>query len=197
MIKNNVSAVIVTYFPDFFHLKKLIENLNLQVDNIIICDNSPSNLNLSNFLNENIEITNSKIKVLEFNFNLGIAEAQNKGMDWAYANGADFVLHLDQDSMPDKNIVKNLVESYYRLLELGYSVGLLGSTFYDHVTNKLHEKNQLYYSKSIEQTDEFLTNSFLISSGMLIPKSTYKTVGLFESDLFIDLVDLEYCWRVT
>lgn len=195
MINNNVSAVIVTYFPDLFHLKQLIENINLQVKQIIICDNSPANLNIFDFVNENIKISNSKIKILKFNTNLGIGEAQNKGMNWAYSNDAHFVLQLDQDSMPDLNLVKNLLKAYYRLMKLDYNVGLIGSSYKEKTSNKIHEKSQWYYQKNIEQNNEYSITSFLISSGTLIPRSTYEKIGRIESSLFIDLVDFEYCWR--
>ena len=195
MIKNNVSAVIVTYFPDLLHLKQLIEKIDPQVNQVIICDNSSANLDIHGFVNKNIKVTNSKVKIFKFNENLGIGEAQNKGMEWAYANNANFVLHLDQDSMPDLNLVKNLINSYYELIKLDYNVGLLGSTYKEKISNKLHEKSRWYYQKSIDQNNAYSTNSFLISSGTLIPKLTYKKIGQIESNLFIDLVDFEYCWR--
>jgi rhamnosyltransferase len=36
----------------------------------------------------------------------------------------------------------------------------------------------------------------VLSSGSLIPKSTYDQVGGPDDKLFIDLVDFAYCWRI-
>ena len=46
---------------------------------------------------------------------MGIAKAQNIGMEKAYNDGADYVLQLDQDSIFEEKGVINLLSSFESL----------------------------------------------------------------------------------
>ena len=75
MMKEKIYTILVAYNPDIEHLKKSITLLLQQTDKVIICNNSETNINLGS---ENIVTFN-------FNENLGIAKAQNIGMEWAFS----------------------------------------------------------------------------------------------------------------
>lgn len=187
--KEIIHAVIVTYFPDIEILIPLIKRIAMQVDYVIVCDNSSSDFDINNYLKD--EITNGlNIKIVKLNDNYGIGKAQNVGMSWSFANGANFVLQLDQDSFPSEDLINNLFQYYCNAIQLGYDVGLVGSSY---MNDKIHNKNPFYYEK--KANDNITLSNFLISSGTLVPKSTYEKIGEMDSELFIDLIDFEYCWR--
>ncbi|MCV5754707.1 glycosyltransferase, partial [Escherichia coli] len=80
------------------------------------------------------ENSSGDVKIFNFNDNLGIAEAQSIGMKWAFENGADFILQMDQDSIPDPKMVEQLLTCYKKLLKQNVNVGLVGSQDFDKVT---------------------------------------------------------------
>lgn len=182
-----VYALLVTYNPDSEQLQQSINILKLEVDYILICNNSVFNLDIT-CENDN------KCHVMNFGENLGIARAQSIGMDWCFSNGASFVLQMDQDSLLSVGTVKQLLERY-RLLEInGYRVGMIGPTHYDRFDGKIDEK-RIISGKNIRDFNVVEVHATL-SSSCLISKDAYDLVGGMDDGLFIDYVDWEYSWRL-
>lgn len=179
-----IFSIIVVYNPDKEELLAHIRRLKEQTNFIVICNNS----------DYNVEFNKSFIKVFNFAENLGIAKAQNVGMEWAFSNGADFVLQVDQDSIPNHDMVEKLLKAYDELTLKGYNIGLIGPQDFDKVTKELN-RARLEKGKKIENTNCVIVKHTL-SSGSLIPKETYDKIGGMCEKLFIDAVDFEYCWRI-
>ncbi|EOC0418760.1 glycosyltransferase family 2 protein [Cronobacter malonaticus] len=187
-MSSQIFSIITTYNPDLPHLKKLIEIIDKQTDMIVVCNNSDYELNEADFVNS------SRIKTLNFKKNLGIAEAQSIGMKWAFENGADLILQMDQDSTPHDDMVTQLTHCYKELTDGGYHIGLVGPQDYDRITGEIN-KARINKGRKINNTGYFVVDSTL-SSGSLIPKVAWETIGGMRDDLFIDAVDHEYCWRL-
>lgn len=180
-----IYSVIVAYYPDLEDLRTTIRVLYQQSDQVILCNNSDYDIALDEFPN---------LKTFNFGENRGIAYAQAVGMDWAFSEGADFILQLDQDSILMDGTVESLILSHNILTDLGYKVGAIGPRHFDKVTNEVDIK-RLPKGKCIEGTScEKVLHT--LSSACLIPKQAFFTAGNMESSLFIDLVDWEYCWRL-
>ncbi len=179
-----IYSIIVTYNSSIENIKKKIETIKPQVQKIIICNNS----------SYPISIKDRNVKIFNFLKNHGIGKAQNIGMQWAFNNGADFVLQLDQDSFPEKHMVKKLLEAYYSATDMGFNIGLVGVQEYDS-DSKIIPKNKYINTVKIENV-KFEIVSEILSSGSLIPKGTIEKAGWMNETLFIDLVDFEYCWRL-
>jgi len=165
---------------------------NLAVDRVanlgskvIVCNNSSYDITVDN---------NECIKIFNFRENLGIAKAQSIGMKWAFNNGALFVLQMDQDSEPDSFLLNELLDCYNKLSYHGHKVGVVGSLDFDKDT-KEESKALLDKGQKILEPNFFSVSSIL-SSGSLISKDIYKTIGGMDDGLFIDAVDFEFCWRV-
>ncbi len=182
--KENISALIVAYNPDIDKFLKLVNFLKSQVTFIVIGNNSEYDLS----------IEEDDVKVFNFKKNIGIAAAQSAGMKWAFENGSDFVLLLDQDSYPDPESIGILLSSYYRLTLKGYNIGLIAMRDYDDDSGKC---SRAIFNKG-ERIDgsNCIIEDCIISSGSLIPKKAYERVGGMDDRLFIDSVDFEYCWRL-
>jgi len=179
-----IYSILVAYKPDIEDLNQAVKRLKKQTDIVIVCNNS----------DYDVKFEDEQVKVFNFGENLGIAKAQSIGMKWAFENGADFILQMDQDSIPSDDLSKKLLKCYNELTLKGYKVGLVGPLDYDKDTKELNKarfKKGIYLDDtqcvSIEQT---------LSSGSLIPKNIYKIVGGMDDELFIDAVDSEYCWRI-
>ncbi len=181
-----IYTVLVAYNSTKENLYPLVNELLKQSSFLVICNNSKVDLIYDHI----------RIKVLNFSENLGIARAQTLGMSWAYEQGADFVLQMDQDSLPDVDMVKILHTTYLDLIAANYNVGLIGPQDYDRNTKKIQRAR---FNKGISVTgiDSVVLVDATLSSGSLIPKTAFHSVGGMLDELFIDAVDFEYCWRLS
>lgn len=179
-----VTAILVAYEAPAADLESAIQRISLQVDFVVVCNNS----------SDAFECSSPNVQVLNFHDNLGIAKAQSIGMAWAFENGADFIVQMDQDSEATDQMVTRLLEAYNYLTGHGYKVGLVGAQDFDKFT-KAVSRPRVNKGKAIPGTD-YLIVSEILSSGSLIPKAAYDAVGAMDNGLFIDAVDFEYCWRL-
>jgi rhamnosyltransferase len=190
MLENSeIFTVLVAYNRTRRDLNQSVEELLKQSSFVVICNNSKDDLIFNH----------PRIKVLNFGDNLGIAKAQNIGMAWAFEQGADFILQMDDDSLPDPDMVKLLYESYSALHSANYNVGIIGPRDYDRYTKKIHSTKlnpaSCQKGKFIDGFDGLVIVNSIISSGSLISEKSYLEVGEMLDELFIDAVDFEYCWR--
>lgn len=184
---NKVYSLITTYQPDITSLKALVQNLSDQTDFIVISNNSDFTIS-----SEELGMQ-YPLHILNFGENLGIAEAQSRGMEWAFSNGADFVLQMDQDSTPHENMVQQLMQCYLDMSQAGLKPGLVGVQDYDRITGHI---NKARVKKGVAINDSYYDVDSTLSSGSLIPKNAWEAIGGMRDDLFIDAVDHEYCWRL-
>jgi rhamnosyltransferase len=191
---NNIACIIVTYNPDYDVLKKCIDSIYHQINFLILVDNSDKPTeSLYELLGQYKQIN------LIANFeNLGISKAQNIGVIKALELGADFILFSDQDtSYPDGFIVDML----FNFVNYGgQEVALIAPNF---INKNNQNKNQgfiifdSFYARKITHSNSVINISQAISSGSMVPIGAFERVGLLDESLFIDWVDLEWCWRAT
>lgn len=200
-----ISAVIVTYHPDITHLLSLIKELANQAHQVTVVDNTPRvgrKINLSEVLTQAMGDTSLIISYFGLDENLGIAYAQNIGIEQSIAKGADYVFLLDQDSMPSPNLVPHLLESInssrktlpkiiaasprYRDPRTGFSSLFMVSRF--RIPYRYQPKHHVV-------PENIIVASFLISSGTLIDLRKLQDLRGMRSDYFIDHVDTEWCLR--
>lgn len=183
--KKNVYAILVAYNPDSSELQLAVDNLLSQTDFVVVCNNSDYDVTLHSA---------DRIRVFNFRENLGIAEAQSIGMKWAFENGADFILQMDQDSLLQEHTVTKLMDRYFELTKVGYTIGVIGPRHYDKITKEVDE-GRLIKGNNIPGHNCHIIHA-TISSASLIPLSAYEAAGSMDDGLFIDSVDWEYCWRL-
>ena len=180
-----VTALFIAFNPELEALKNSVQILKDQGCDICLVNNSK----------EEISPFFQSMKVINFGQNKGIAQAQFTGMEWAFLeNESDFVLQMDQDSVPSHDLIENLLESWETLASINEKVGLIGSQDIDKDTlvasqAKINKGRQIGKTGLIQVIE-------ILSSGSLIPKSTFFKVGGPDPKLFIDLVDFDYCWRI-
>jgi rhamnosyltransferase len=183
---NKIAVIIVTYNPDIKQLEKTMHSIINQVHYCIIVDNGDSKIDLENLDN---------IFIINLGKNYGIAYAQNRGIELAKQQNADFVLLSDQDTTYPEDFIAKMINTYDRCSDKE-SIGAIVPRFYD--KNKMNEtriaitkfkyifpeKNKIYYI------------SHAIASGTLIPIKNLDIIGNMREELFIDWVDFEWCCRV-
>jgi rhamnosyltransferase len=177
-------------------LNKSIASLLRQCDSIIVVDNTPSSLN--NITAERPR--DSKVKLISLGDNFGIAYAQNIGLEAAINANADFVLIMDQDSIPEQNMVDKLVGALDG--KNNSNVIAVGPTYTDprtKITSRfLVSRLGLpfrYKPKKKSDPNIPIHVAILISSGTLISIPKLVEIGGMRSNYFIDHVDTEWCFR--
>ncbi|NOJ10021.1 glycosyltransferase family 2 protein [Vibrio splendidus] len=191
--KKEVSAIIITFNPVQEELKLLVDKLKLQVSKVYIIDNN-SSLPIDIDDSEQVDVT----FLLD---NMGIAYAQNIGINKALNEGfIDFIL-FDQDSVPSESMVNELFIARQAAQFEGQRVAAVGPVHIDQDTfseclfirTSMCNVNRFFPSDRSENI--FSPCDFLIASGCLISKTTLDDIGYMEEELFIDCVDIEWGFR--
>lgn len=169
-------AVVILYNFSSKQLKKNIESYINQVDSLILIDNSDDGGTRGSVFQD------SRIIYYAFGENRGIAAALNQGFSIAIKLGYEWVLTFDQDSCAPKGIF-DLMYAYLTNTNLE-NIGIVSPLvrFFPHY--------------DVKGSADFKLVDSAISSGSLINVDSYKTVGGFNEELFIDLVDIEFCMRL-
>lgn len=182
------------YRPDWQLTEKAIGSLAGQTDFLCVVDNTPDADESRRFAGS------SNIVYIPLKANLGIAAAQNRGIDRLLHLGADFILFSDQDSLAPSTIVERLLAAHEALAAAGVAVAAVG-------TRAINRQTGLPYppkSKELGPPAELLgiagapaiTECYSVRSSIsIIPAEALRKVGGFDESLFIDGVDHEWGWR--
>jgi rhamnosyltransferase len=179
----------------------LLQRFSTQVDHIVIIDNTPKDDDRLFTQLTSTPLSLDQFFVVRIGENLGIATALNIGIAIAKNEGADFVVLSDQDSLPDTDMVPNLLAAFHTLIADGNNVGGIGPTFTDLNTERTYPfqstiPGNFFYGHTLPTPESPQVEAItLITSGTLIPMAVFDSVGDMREDLFIDHVDTEWCHR--
>lgn len=192
--KRSIAAIIVTYNPELNALKQLIRSIMLQVAHVVVIDNG-SREDLSAF----IPGKNRQIILNRLQQNFGIAKAQNIGIGLAKELDADYVLLLDQDSIPADDMVSTLLAAAQDQIKSGIRLACVGPRYMDGRQNNpppfVKINGFRLERQTCERLDSVVDVDYLIASGSLVPIATLDAVGGMQESLFIDYVDIEWGLR--
>lgn len=200
-VESRVAAIVVMYYPERERVMGLLDALEPQVGRIVVADNTPEP-ELHHV--ELIEETRRRYGNLEFHRlgrNLGIAAALNYGIERAIEAGFEFVYLSDQDSEPEKGMIRGLLDCHAALVAEGVQVGCVCPAYHDSTTDALFNfqaympGHYFYRSVPAGKARPWMEIITTISSGSLIPCQVLKAVGSMREDFFIDDVDTEWCHR--
>lgn len=171
-----VEAGLITYDPNLEEVARVIDAVYEQVDWLIIVDNASSNVSEV----ERLIAGYSRATLLRNSSNEGVAFALNQIMAHAEHSGADWVLTLDQDSIVSELLVQRLVRHADAA-----TVGI--------VCPRVVDRNYVLRG-TVDQGVRSVSEC--ITSGSLTSVSAWRSVGQFDTKLFIDFVDFEFCCRL-
>ncbi|MDP9751444.1 glycosyltransferase family 2 protein [Thermoanaerobacter pentosaceus] len=186
-VLQKVHGVIVTYKPNLELLKQCIESLVYQCKKLHIIDNTPNGcLELETFKNY------GNVEIIYLKDNYGIAYTQNVGIKRALEENADYILLSDQDTVYPPDFVEKMLECFKE-----EKVAAAGPLFIDTHTGKLQffvKKGLLGFKRIYPKQGKHKVLQ-LIASGTIINAKYLPDIGLMMEALFIDWVDMEWCWR--
>ena len=113
-IAQKTAIVVTTYNPEMLDFSKNLASYAAQVGSVIVCDNSDASSAKEDIKRLLETIPNAAL--LCFNENLGIAEAQNRGIRLAASLGATYFIEMDQDSSLPGDYVERIIRSYQYLI---------------------------------------------------------------------------------
>lgn len=194
--ESDVCAVVVTYHPDTKLLAAQLEALQVQARCVVVVDNATPGPSVRALCGER-----PNVELLALGGNAGLAAALNAGIAAARAKqDIAYVLLMDQDSVPEPGMVTALKAALHRQSR-HVRVAAVGTRFRDpregvdapFVRVRFPINRQLHCSGACDE----VACDFLITSGSLVPLEVLDRVGGMDESLFIDNVDLEWCFRAT
>ena len=191
-----VCAVLITWQPELALLRELVEALLPQVGHVVVVDNGTRDPRFHEFCHEHPDVM-----LIALSENRGLAHAMNIGIERARElPGVSHVLLMDQDSVPDGGMVGALISAFDRV-RADARVAAVGPRFRDPREDEdapfVRIRFPFNQKLRCDATCGPIRCDFLISSGCLIPLAVLDDVGGMDDALFIDNVDLEWCFRAS
>lgn len=193
-----VGAIVVTYQPNLSVLRITMQSLIRQVSHIYLLDNTQGGaFDVIETVLTELNCSNMVTTVI-YKENLGIASAQNEGIRLAITHKCDFVILSDQDTCFPPDCIKILLDGFAALQQESLKVAALAPAF----VNTHSPELRLYFTtlKGFSADRIFADSGLVevkqvIASGQLMPSTVFSEVGFMDEQLFIDWVDIEWCWR--
>lgn len=195
---NRVGAVVVTFHPDEKTITTVVAKLIRQVDRVVLVDNGSDASRMEQLLRC---IAAEKLSITALDENRGIAAAHNIGIMMLLERGLDYILLLDQDSIPADDMVALLVDKADELVMRGIKVAAVGPTLSDSRTTIIarpasrKRRGQKSPGSQENAVEGVFETDFLISSGSLLSREAFHEIGPMNEGYFIDHVDTEWCYR--
>jgi len=183
----DVCAIVVTFNPDDSSVECINTIIETAVHTVIIdnCSDESSREKLRRFKGD-------KVTLVENGVNAGVAAGHNLGIQAATAKGFRWFLLFDQDTKIFPSTIQSLIRVYIDCsAELGDKLGMLGSNYYHLLEDGTIAEGKVPLCHGKLWSRENL----IITSGTLIGREKFETIGLFREDFFIDHIDHDYCLR--
>ncbi|MEP6390027.1 MAG: glycosyltransferase family 2 protein [Halioglobus sp.] len=180
---SEICSIMVTYFPEAevaSNARAILE----QVDHLIVVDNGTSDLS---FLQSG-PFQKPHCTVIRWNENFGIAAALNEGVRAAIKMGYKWVLTMDQDSRLPEGCIEEMIHVWSTCGSRS-NIAMVGPNY------EGANRFQTATSGALEHTSDYAIVKEIITSGTLMPTTLFESIGEFREDLFIDMVDIEFCLR--
>ncbi|WP_137191668.1 glycosyltransferase family 2 protein [Stenotrophomonas rhizophila] len=188
----DICAVIVTYAPEPALLAQVVASVQTQVGHVVVFDNGSPGIDVATAL-AGVEA----VTVVASACNVGLAAALNRGIERARALGVGHVLLMDQDSVLHAGMVEILAQAL-AALSAHAPVAAVGPQFVDARSGKSAPFVRMgfpFNDKDYGGPGQTVSCDFLITSGSLMPLAALDRVGGMDESLFIDNVDMDWCFR--
>ena len=172
-----IVAVVPAFHPDA-RVLELVVGLLGQVEAVLVVADGADALTPS----LRAELERAGATVLAHAENRGIAAALNTGVRAARSDGA--ILTVDQDSTVPAGFVDALRATWVRATAAGLRVGLVAPERVSGIPSQLTARRS-----------GVALGRDPVQSGLLVPRDTWRAVGPFDEQLFIDGVDADYALR--
>ena len=171
----NIAAVVILYHPDEYVVNNILSYIEF-IDLLIVIDNTGTDHELK----DKIKSLSSKIRYIANLENEGIAKSLNKALRMVKGE-FNWILTMDQDSGFSLNDIKRFLDTASTIMDQSKDIAVICPD----------QDFQSLPSNGI-QAREILK---AITSGSIVNIPVWEQLHGFDERLFIDEVDLEYCYR--
>ena len=179
----NTVGIIILYNPDIQFVEQNINKLAACSIPTILVDNSANQQQISG---SSIHSYNHCLS------NVGIAKAQNIGLQIAKESGFEYAFLLDQDSNLNTDLIYGVQNGMKEAKSIFDKVASVSPRVVCSFSGSVVKPT---IQKTLTKQDSFVSVPQAIASGMLVQLEALKDVGQKDESLFIDGVDHEWCWR--
>jgi rhamnosyltransferase len=197
MQQNSVCAGVVAHNPKVTELTSLVKTLLCSAQWVVIIDNDSSDTLYMEGLESQVGVT-----IIRNSCNRGVSGGINQIIERARDVGAQFAVAFDQDTQITDDLINVLVTDFQGLLESGEPVAAVGPSVTDDYTGytlpfvRFRLPSNTRYRRETSVGGRLQVEcDFLISSGCLMSMRAIEEIGAMNEALFIDNVDLEWCFR--
>lgn len=197
-------AVILLNWNSYEDTASCLDSLaNVEYPNyqVVVVDNGSTDESL-----DKIQAEYNWCKYIINEENLGFTTGNNIGMEYAFENGADYSLILNNDTIVTREFLTPLVKRAEQDEKIGLVGGIIrywedrdqiwfaGGRF-----NTFLETERIWEGKSISEVnlDNLPETDWISGCMMLIPKEIYYEIGGFREEFFIWAEEWDYSLRVT
>lgn len=181
---DNVCAVVISYFPDPGFQERL-RRISEQAKQVVVVDNCTEG-EASSVIDIALH-GKPQIELIKNSANLGVATALNQGIRKALKHGFLWIAAFDQDSVPQPDMVERMLETWAIYPEPEKLMVAGPQTIFPNCSPE---------SAIMEGDRAWKEVTHVITSGSLISRKAFESVGYFLDSLFIDYVDIEFCLRL-
>ncbi|MGF1705996.1 hypothetical protein [Enterovibrio baiacu] len=190
----NISGIMISFNPNTEELKKVLLAAIKVYDNIYIYDNFSDNQD------EVVDCVMGfeHVHMYPSAKNIGIS-GLNTLAERAFSEGADAVSIIDQDSFIPANF-RQSVEKFFSIhpnavcAPLHIDINQKSSSSHSFAITKCWmTKKKIRLSETCKS---YIRTDFAIGSGMTFNMFTWKNIGGFDTQYFIDCADLDMCLRL-
>lgn len=191
-------SVVIINFRGTEHLKKCLKSL-LETDyknfEVIIVDC------LTQGINQWIKKNFPSIRVIHFCQDIGAAASHNIGFE---ESSGQLVAFLDNDTKVDKKWLKELVKT----METDSTIGVAqGQILFIADKNRINSTGGIIdrygfqcssgFGEKVNEKLEYRKEiSFALGTGFIVRRDAFIRAGLYDSDFFLFMDEVDFCWRV-
>ncbi|HXF69363.1 MAG TPA: glycosyltransferase family 2 protein [Thermoflexus sp.] len=165
---------------------------------VVVVDNGSSDGSASAIANRFGE----RVVLLANQANVGFAAGVNVGIRYALAQGADWVLLLNNDTIIAPDMIERLIAAADRYPDIGILAPVI---FYHDRPSQIWQLGAQHRrwlpipfrvsAKALRSEKDLLPVDYVTGCGMLIRRDVFLTIGLFDPSYFMYYEDADFCRR--
>lgn len=180
-------------------LESLIK-ADIPAERIVVVDNHSTDDTV-----EQVRVNHPAVQLIPLAENLGATGAANAGFDAALAQGADYILRLDSDTIVAPDFIRPLLE----VAAFDPMIGVVSPKIYFHdppdviwyagVDAKpfiFGTANDRRFEHDSSENSQLREVAYIWAAAMLIKREVLEKTGGFDTDFFVYHEEIDFCERV-